>query len=77
MSFFKELVGIFGEDAASSQDLCVQRKQEVQYAYNVTFESRSRIIVAVEKQYALLIGLCACVNVGTRARGRVHAHTFK
>jgi hypothetical protein len=34
------------------------------------------MIVAVEKQQILLIGLCvlACVHVGARALGRVHAH---
>jgi hypothetical protein len=35
-------------------------------------ETRSRIIVAVEKQYYLLV--CACVHVGTRERGRMLAH---
>ena len=42
-------------------------------------QARSRIIVAVDKQQVLLIGLCVCVrawcvHVGTRTRGHVHAH---
>ena len=35
-------------------------------------EARWRIIVVVQKQQVLLIGLC--VHVGTGARGRVLAH---
>ena len=43
-------------------------------------EARSRIIVAVEKQYEyyLLVCVCmrarVCIHVGTRARGRVRVH---
>jgi hypothetical protein len=47
--------------------------------YNVTLRRVREIVVDVEKQYVLIIGLCvhacACVQVVTRARGRVHAHT--
>ena len=44
-------------------------------------EARSRIIVAVEKQQVLLIGLCVCVrafvHMGIRASGCVHAYAYK
>ena len=56
----------------------VMQEQDRQCTYNVT-QARPLIIVAMEKQKVLLIDLsmhaCACVHVGTRLHGRVHAHT--
>ena len=47
--------------------------------YNVTLRRVHETIVAVEKQYYILVCVCmltrVCVRVGTRARGRLYAHT--
>ena len=62
-------------------------QQDRQCTYNVALRSVHETVVAMEKQeYFTFVCAClreraserarACVHVGTRARGRVHAHTY-
>ena len=60
--------------------LAPNMKQDRQCTYNVTLGRVHITIVAVESsKYYILVCVCilarVCVHVGTRSRGRVHAHT--
>ena len=47
-------------------------KNESNKTYNVTLSRFRLTIVAMEKQCVIYWSVCACVHVGTRARGHVH-----